>query len=412
MDIAALVDARAAGRVGAHHQSGGDRVGELLLDDDPQTRPLEVGADGAQVPPVSGGHRDVRAGAVLGPPPAAADQAHHQQHGDRADDGGGPAAVAHHGGGLGFGGGVGDPHSRLRRGGQDGGERGRGHHGGLHGRQRRARLLPSGHVRPARCEVRGEGLGGPARQVEGVDGVYGPVRRVARGKSGDQVIDLPGDPRLGGRRQGHVVAHVVGGDLDGALTGPWNIAREHLVGHDAHGVDVRAGVGAPAPRDLGRDVGHRAQHVARGGLGRLGGGARQAEVRDPHRPLGGHQDVLRFDVAVDHADPVGRVEGLEDVAHVAQGLLDGEGPLRGQERAQVGALDELHDQEALARHDSLVVDGHDARVVDAGRRARLAPESGHEVLGLGQVRVHDLEGHEAVEALVAGHVDGRHAAAG
>ena len=61
---------------------------------------------------------------------------------------------------------------------------------------------------------------------------------------------------------------------------------------------------------------------------------------------------------------------------------------------------------------ALVVDRDDAGVGEPGGRAGLADEPAQELLVLGQVGVHHLEGDLAVQPLVDREVDGRHAAAG
>ena len=70
---------------------------------------------------------------------------------------------------------------------------------------------------------------------------------------------------------------------------------------------------------------------------------RQAEVGDLHPALLVQQDVLRLDVAVDHAVVVGVLQRLADLRHDGQGFLGRE--LAGvQQPAQVHAVDELHEE--------------------------------------------------------------------
>ena len=202
------------------------------------------------------------------------------------------------------------------------------------------------------------------------------------------------------------------GDLQGRLAGPRHGAGEHLVEHDAHGVDVGARVGLGGRGDLGRDVRHGPEHVAGRGHRDLGGRSGQAEVGDLGGAVGGNEDVLGFDVAVDDADAVGGTQSLERVGRVAQRLGDREGALRAQELAQVRAVDEFHDEESLARHDPLVEDRDDAGVHDARGRACLASETLDECGRVCQVRVHHFEGDGPVESLILGDVHGSHAAAG
>ena len=57
-----------------------------------------------------------------------------------------------------------------------------------------------------------------------------------------------------------------------------------------------------------------------------------------------------------------------------------------------------------------VDDRHHVRVRELRHRARLAPEALELVLVLGELGVHDLDGHPALERLVERAVDGGHAA--
>ena len=64
-------------------------------------------------------------------------------------------------------------------------------------------------------DVKGDGRCGPRHQVEGIGRVGASVRGVARGERGDEVVDLAGDPRKGGRGARNVLRDVVRGDLQG-----------------------------------------------------------------------------------------------------------------------------------------------------------------------------------------------------
>ena len=70
---------------------------------------------------------------------------------------------------------------------------------------------------------------------------------------------------------------------------------------------------------------------------------RDAEVGDLDPALLVQQDVLRLDVAVDHAMVVGVLQGLADLRDDGQGLLGRQ--LAGvQQLAEVQAVDELHEE--------------------------------------------------------------------
>ena len=86
-------------------------------------------------------------------------------------------------------------------------------------------------------------------------------------------------------------------------------------------------------------------------------------------------------------------------------------PAPAQDRRQVLAVDELHDDERPARVLAVVVDGDDVRVVERGGGLGLLAETRGEV-GVAQVLgTEQLEGDVAAEPGVVGAVDGRHPAA-
>ena len=116
---------------------------------------------------------------------------------------------------------------------------------------------------------------------------------------------------------------VAEGDLNGGVRGEGLLAGEELVEDHPGGEDIGARGGVPGGDELWRQVGDRAQHVARRRLRHLRDRPGQAEVGDlGHRAVRGQQDVLRLDVAVDQAGSVGRTERAQQLGDQAQGLLD------------------------------------------------------------------------------------------
>ena len=78
---------------------------------------------------------------------------------------------------------------------------------------------------------------------------------------------------------------------------------------------------------------------------------------------------------------------------------------------EVAAVDEAHRDEERAVLLAGLVDGHDVRVLERGRHARLALEAPAE-LRVGRELGHDdLQRHAAAEPAVGGEVDDAHAAA-
>ena len=135
------------------------------------------------------------------------------------------------------------------------------------------------------------------------------AQRHLRGKLGQR---LRGVPDL---LAGHL-HHVVG--VEGQP------AREHLVHHDAHGVDVALGVGLLPLRLFGADVvdaAHGLFAVLDLVLGP--GDAGDAKVHHPQLAVVQQHDVLGLDVPVDDAVAVGVVEGAEDLGDEVDGLPAG-----------------------------------------------------------------------------------------
>ena len=102
-------------------------------------------------------------------------------------------------------------------------------------------------------------------------------------------------------------------NVDGGVALEGHTAGEHLVEHDADGVEVGRWADGQSACLFGREV-LRGAHD-RAGLGHLGvaTGTRDAEVGDLELAVGLHQDVLRLDVAVDHALLVRDAERREDL---------------------------------------------------------------------------------------------------
>jgi hypothetical protein len=142
----------------------------------------------------------------------------------------------------------------------------------------------------------------------------------------------------------------------------------------------------------------------------------EPEVRDLDRAaagrLVGEQHVLRLHVAVDHPGPVGLGERGEHRVEQGQRPARRERGVLADHVAQGEPRDVLHDQEERAVVVALVEDRDHVVVREAGRRACLALEPGHEVGVVGEPGVHDLDRHGPVQAEIGGLVDDRHPAAG
>ena len=143
---------------------------------------------------------------------------------------------------------------------------------------------------------------------------------------------------------------------------------------------------------------------------RLGDGPGDAEVRDLHPPVATDQDVAGLHVAVDDPPGVGRLEGSRGLGGDPGGLARRQRPGASDDRGEVLALDDLHDDERAGLVLAVVVDRDDVRVVERRRVLRLLAEARAEVGVPAVLGAKQLDGDVAIELAVVGPVDGRHAA--
>ena len=194
----------------------------------------------------------------------------------------------------------------------------------------------------------------------------------------------------------------------------WPAPGEHLVEDDPHRPHVGVVVHLRPLHELGGEVARRAEDHALLGevrVGRLGAAeAGDAEVEDLDRRVAGQPDVGRLHVAVDDPHPVREVEPPANVHDHADLLLDREAVGRRHRLAEVEALDELHGDVVRPLHLAELEDGHDVRVLEPGRRPRLALEAGEGVLAREQRGRDGLERDGPVQDRVVGPVDLAHRA--
>ncbi len=138
---------------------------------------------------------------------------------------------------------------------------------------------------------------------------------------------------------------------------------------------------------------------------------RQAQVQGlDHVPRVRPNQVGRLDVAVDQAALVGVLQPQRRLPDVVASLPGGEPAARGEQLAQVGALDVLHSQIVIVAGQGGVVGEHDVGVRELGGRLHLAAEADQQFLLVEAVGADDLEGDEAVHEGVPGLEDLAHAA--
>ena len=215
------------------------------------------------------------------------------------------------------------------------------------------------------------------------------------------------------RGRGHVLVDVPVGHLHRGRRRERHLAGDQLEQQDPGAVHVRPGIGPVVLDLLGRQVGHGPEQQAVG-LARVSSldGPGEAEVGDLDPAVLGDQDVLRLDVAMDVAGAVRGGQGLQDGIDDGQGLGRRQGAVGAQDVADRVPGHVLHDQVGDSGVVALVVDGHRVGAVQPCRGPCLALESVDEARIRGERRVHDLDGHRAVQPKIRPPVDRGHPAAG
>lgn len=213
----------------------------------------------------------------------------------------------------------------------------------------------------------------------------------------------------GYKRLLEVLVHDGGGG--GRLEG--DAAGDHVVEGCAEGVDVGAVVDVDLSANLlGADV--VGCSVGAAGLGHggfeVGHFAGETHVGELGDMLAGEHDIFGLDVAVDEAAFVGVVEGFGDLGDDFEGFFFGEGLSGGEFVVDGAAFDELHDEVVEAAGLTDVNGLDDVVVVELSGGASLAVEAVDEFAVFGHTSREDLDGDDAIEAKLAGAIDGCHCA--
>ena len=174
-------------------------------------------------------------------------------------------------------------------------------------------------------------------------------------------------------------------------------AREHLVQHHAHRVDVR-GQHRASGELLGGHVGRAADHGRGVALLEQAAGAEVGHLE--HAALR-QQDVGRAQVAVEDLRLVRVLHPLQDLDDVVRGARHVQALLAVEHGLQALALDVVHHDEEDALHPLRGQDADDVGVVEGGQEARLLEE----VVEVPALAVGDLDGHLLVDPGVLGEVD-------
>jgi hypothetical protein len=205
------------------------------------------------------------------------------------------------------------------------------------------------------------------------------------------------------------------GDGHRAVGREGRLTRDDLVEDAAQRIEIRARIDDVAAQLLGRDVGDRpeapAHHLEVLSAMARDRARREAEVHE-HRPLLGHEDVVRLEIEVDHPFAVEERERIAEGRHAPEELeapgerrrrtrgarcgtrttrdrttlllgaeregFIGGGRVATEQPPQRGALEQLHRVPRRGILEAHVEDAHDARMPEAGERPHLAPKTGQE----------------------------------
>ena len=209
----------------------------------------------------------------------------------------------------------------------------------------------------------------------------------------------------------------LGDGVRGRVTWKGRTAGEHFVEHAAEGPDVSAPIDAQTARLLGAHIGGstddgavtRLRWIDRRSVDARGLG--EAEVEDLHDALRCDLDVGRFQIAVDDAALVSRVERIGNLPRNGERLGDGEAAVCTSDTfGQRFALDQLEDEAAYAVCFFDAVDRADVRMIERGEHPRFAFEARATFRIGGERRRQDFDSDLAAERIVVGTVHLAHAA--
>ena len=142
----------------------------------------------------------------------------------------------------------------------------------------------------------------------------------------------------------------------------------------------------------------------------LGDGAGNPEIGDLDLALARHEHVAGLDVPMHEPARVRRCDGPRDLGGETRGLLRWKRTTASDDGRQILAVHELHDDERAGGIGAVVVDRHDARVIERGGRLRFLAETSEEVGIPAIFGAQDLDRDVTLQLGVAGAVDRRHAA--
>ena len=172
---------------------------------------------------------------------------------------------------------------------------------------------------------------------------------------------------------------------------------QHLVEHDAEGIDVGFRCDGRAARLLGREIMYRSHHAVVIGHGGFRHRARDAEIGDLHRTVRHDEDVVRLDVAVYKPGCMCLCERACNLPRDTQRLRYGQRHFLLDPFFERAPGNVLHHDVMPPLGDADIVDVDDVRVRDACRRLCLALKPRDELRIVFILPVKNLNGDGALQ---------------
>ena len=187
-------------------------------------------------------------------------------------------------------------------------------------------------------------------------------------------------------------------------------ACQHLIEHNAYGIDIRPLVGHLSPCLLRRDIADRADGPVGHRLAVDPGEAGDAEIHDLYRAVGEQHDVLGLDVPVYDAFIVGVLQSSDYLGDEVERVLPFEDALLLDELLERDPVDILHNDELNLLGKAHIVDLNDVRVGENSDSLALVPESSQEFIIIGIFWLEYLDGNGTIFHYVSRFIDVSHSA--
>ena len=159
-------------------------------------------------------------------------------------------------------------------------------------------------------------------------------------------------------------------------------ARQHLVEHNANGIDIRTLVGVFAPRLLGRNVMYGADGLIGDGLAVNTREPCNTEIHDLYCTVREKQDVLGLDVAVNNALVVSVLQCFKYLHHKLESILPPQNPLLFKQLLQRDTVNVLHNDELYLIGEAHIVDLYDIGMGEDSNSLAFVAEASYKLIVL------------------------------